>query len=300
MKKGLVLEGGGMRGMFTEGVLNVFMERGLSFDGLVGVSAGALFGCGYKSHQQRRGLKCNIRFIGDPKYMGVLQWLKTGNYSSAEYAYHIVPTELEPIDAGAFAEDPMDFYVVCTDVETGEPVYKKISHCDYNGLEWFRATASMPLVSKPVELEGKKLLDGGMSDSIPLKFFQSIGYEKNVVVLTQPKGYRKETSSFYKLLDALILTHTFVFLGCGINDPDIKLTLENSNFLYPNCLPHYFITAEDTYESDIEAVLRNNRNLELLKYENSDGKHTKLQEELQRLTEIVDEKRIKIMENQTW
>lgn len=200
MKKGLVLEGGGMRGMFTEGVLNVFMERGLSFDGLVGVSAGALFGCGYKSHQQRRGLKCNIRFIGDPKYMGVLQWLKTGNYSSAEYAYHIVPTELEPIDAGAFAEDPMDFYVVCTDVETGEPVYKKISHCDYNGLEWFRATASMPLVSKPVALEGKKLLDGGMSDSIPLKFFQSIGYEKNVVVLTQPKGYRKEPSSFYKLL----------------------------------------------------------------------------------------------------
>ena len=111
---------------------------------------------------------------------------------------------------------------------------------------------------------------------------------------------RNKYSSFYKLLDALILTHTFVFLGCGINDPDIKLTLENSNFLYPNCLPHYFITAEDTYESDIEAVLRNNRNLELLKYENSDGKHTKLQEELQRLTEIVDEKRIKIMENQTW
>ncbi len=108
MKKGLVLEGGGMRGMFTEGVLNVFMERGLSFDGLVGVSAGALFGCGYKSHQQRRGLKCNIRFIGDPKYMGVLQWLKTGNYSSAEYAYHIVPTEREPIDACACAEDPRE------------------------------------------------------------------------------------------------------------------------------------------------------------------------------------------------
>lgn len=111
---------------------------------------------------------------------------------------------------------------------------------------------------------------------------------------------RNKYSSFYKLLDALILTHTFIFLGCGINDPDIKLTLENSNFLYPNCLPHYFITAENTYESDIEAVLRNNRNLEILKYENPDGKHTQLQEELQRLTELVDEKRMKIMESQTW
>ena len=199
MKHGLVLEGGGMRGMFTEGVLNVFMERGVVFDGLVGVSAGALFGCGYKSHQQRRGLKCNVRFIGDSKYMGIWQWLKTGNYSSAEYAYHVVPTQLEPIDAEAFAHDPMEFYVVCTNVETGEPVYKKVSRCDYEGLEWFRASASMPLVSKPVELDGKKLLDGGMSDSIPLKFFQSLGYEKNIVVLTQPKGYRKKSSSFDSL-----------------------------------------------------------------------------------------------------
>ena len=194
MKHGLVLEGGGMRGLFTEGFLNVLMEHGLVFDGMIGVSAGALFGCGYKSHQPQRGLKCNTRFIGDKEYMSFRTLLKTGNLSSPEYAYHTVPTEIEPIDAETFEKDAMEFYVVCTDIEQGIPVYKKLPRCDYEGLEWFRATASMPLVSTPVELDGKKLLDGGMTDSVPLRYFQSIGYEKNIVVLTQPHGYRKKAS----------------------------------------------------------------------------------------------------------
>lgn len=195
MKHGLVLEGGGMRGIFTEGVINVFMEHGIVFDGLVGVSAGILFGCGYKSHQPKRGLNCNIRFIDDPNYMGFQCLWKTGNYSSPEYAYHTVPMELEPIDAEAFENDPMDFYVVCTDIEKGVPVYKKLTKCDYESFEWIRATASMPLVSTPISLEGMKLLDGGMCDSIPLKFSQSKGFDKNVVVLTQPQNYRKKPSA---------------------------------------------------------------------------------------------------------
>lgn len=194
MKHGLVLEGGGMRGLFTEGFLNVLMEHGLVFDGMIGVSAGALFGCGYKSHQPQRGLKCNIRFIGDKEYMSFRSLLKTRNISSPEYAYHTVPTELEPIDTETFEKDIMEFYVVCTDIEKGIPVYKKITKCDYEGLEWIRATASMPLVSTPIELDGKKLLDGGMTDSVPLRYFQSIGYEKNIVILTQPHGYRKKAS----------------------------------------------------------------------------------------------------------
>lgn len=219
MKHGLVLEGGGMRGLFTEGFLNVLMEHGLVFDGMIGVSAGALFGCGYKSHQPQRGLKCNIRFIGDKEYMNFRSLLKTGNLSSPEYAYHTVPTELEPIDTETFEKDFMEFYVVCTDIEKGIPVYKKITKCDYEGLEWIRATASMPLVSTPIELDGKKLLDGGMTDSVPLRYFQSIGYEKNIVIHTQPYGYRKKASllnnifrltnrKYPKIAEVMINRHT--------------------------------------------------------------------------------------------
>ena len=221
MKFGLVLEGGGMRGLFTEGVLNVFMEHGITFDGLVGVSAGVLFGCGYKSQQPKRGLNCNIRFIGDPEYMGIRSLLKTGNYSSPEYAYHIVPTQLDPIDAEAFEKNPMEFYVVCTDVEKGVPVYHQLTKCDYEALEWIRASASMPLVSKPIELNGMKLLDGGMTDSIPLKFFQSKGYEKNVVILTQPQGYRKTPSK-----------GMYVFKIFNNGFPKITETMMNRHIMY--------------------------------------------------------------------
>lgn len=111
---------------------------------------------------------------------------------------------------------------------------------------------------------------------------------------------RCKYSAFYKLLDALILTHTFVFLGCGINDPDIKLTLENSNFLYPGCRPHYFVTAEGSYEHEISEVLFNNRNLELVTYDNSDGTHANLLTSLQELNLKVEAARKIIMDNQTW
>lgn len=111
---------------------------------------------------------------------------------------------------------------------------------------------------------------------------------------------RCKYSAFYKLLDALILTHTFIFLGCGINDPDIKLTLENSNFLYPGCRPHYFVTAEGSYEHEISDVLFNNRNLELITYDNSDGTHINLLSSLKELNQKVESARKIIMDNQTW
>ena len=237
MKQGLVLEGGGMRGLFTEGVLNVFMEHGITFDGLIGVSAGVLFGCGYKSHQLKRGLNCNIRFIGDPEYMGIRAWIKTGNYSSPEYAYHIVPTQLDPINAIAFENDPMEFYVVCTDVENGVPVYHQLTKCDYEALEWIRASASMPLVSKPIELQGLKLLDGGMSDSIPLKFFQSIGYQKNIVILTQPRGYRKKPTKA-----------NFLFRIFNNGYPKIGETMKNRHIMYNNEID-YITQQEKTGET---------------------------------------------------
>lgn len=199
MKKGLVLEGGGMRGLFTAGVMDVMMEHGIRFDGIVGVSAGATFGCNFKSHQIGRVLRYNIRFKDDPRYMGLRSLLKTGDLVAAEFSYHTLPNELDIFDFDAYNADPAEFHVVCTDVRTGEPVYHRLDCMDDDGLEWIRASASMPLVSKPVCIEGRLLLDGGISDSIPLRYFQEQGFGRNVVVLTQPKGFYKKRTKLMPL-----------------------------------------------------------------------------------------------------
>ena len=191
MKRGLVLEGGGMRGMFTCGVIDELMERGITFDGAVGVSAGACFGVNIKSGQKGRALRYQTAMCGNKRYMSLQSLLMTGNLVNAEYAYHIVPMEIDIFDVKAFAENPMEFVVVCTDVLTGAPVYHVLDDIDYDELEWIRASASLPLVAQPVHVDGQILLDGGLSDSIPLRYMQERGYQRNVVVLTQPLGYRK-------------------------------------------------------------------------------------------------------------
>ena len=199
MKTGLVLEGGGMRGLFSAGVMDVMLEHGIRFDGIVGVSAGATFGCNYKSHQLGRVLRYNIRFKDDPRYMGLRSLLRTGDLVGAEFSYHILPNELDVFDFDTFINDPAEFHVVCTDVETGEPVYHRIDDMDDEGLDWIRASASMPLVSRPVSLGGHLLLDGGISDSIPLRYFQGQGFDRNVVILTQPKGFFKRRTKLMPL-----------------------------------------------------------------------------------------------------
>lgn len=192
MKKGLVLEGGAMRGMFTCGVIDVMMENNIDFDGLVGVSAGAAFGCNYKSKQIGRGIRYNMQFCNDKRYCSISSLLKTGNLYNAEFCYEIVPNQYDIFDHKAFYENPMEFVTVCTDIETGKPYYKHFEKEEENMFEWFRASASLPLVSKIVEIGDKKFLDGGIVDSIPVKYFESIGFDKNVVVLTQPKDYVKK------------------------------------------------------------------------------------------------------------
>lgn len=199
MKRGLVLEGGGMRGLFTAGVLDVLLDHDIKVDGMIGVSAGALFGCNFKSKQKGRALRYNIRFKDDPRYMGFRSFIKTGNFINAEFAYHTMPLELDIVDNDAFTTHPADFYLVCTDIETGQPVYQRIDSIDDHTLEWFRATGSMPIVSTPVHIDGRVLLDGGMVDCIPLQYFQSIGYEKNLVILTQPDGYQKTPNKMVPL-----------------------------------------------------------------------------------------------------
>ncbi len=191
---GLVLEGGAMRGLFTAGVIDVLMENGIEFPAFVGVSAGAAFGCNYKSRQIGRALRYNKRFCRDPRYCSFRSLFKTGDVFGAQFCYHEVPNTLDPFDVKAFDENPMAFYLVASDVETGTPFYKKIDHADDTAYEWIRASASMPIVSRVVELDGKKFLDGGVTDSIPLAFMER-QYDRNVVVLTRPRDYQKQPAS---------------------------------------------------------------------------------------------------------
>ena len=127
MKRGLVLEGGGMRGLFSEGFIDVMQEEGITVDGMIGVSAGALFGCNFKSHQVGRGLRYNTRFKDDPRYMGWRSFITTGNFVNAQFAYHTMPMELDVFDIPAFEADPTEFYLACTDIKTGKPVYQQIA-----------------------------------------------------------------------------------------------------------------------------------------------------------------------------
>ena len=199
MKKGLVLEGGAMRGMFTCGVLDVFMEHGVTFDGAAGISAGAVFGSNFKSGQIGRGVRYNKKYAKDPRYCSMKSLRETGNLYNVDFCYHELPKKLDPFDCEAFAKNPMEFYVGATDIKTGEPVYHKCTDCGDVDLEWMRASASMPLVSTPVKVDGYELLDGGIVDAIPLNFLESKGYDRNVIILTQPRGYRKKKTGFFLL-----------------------------------------------------------------------------------------------------
>lgn len=189
-----------MRGLFTAGVIDVFMEQGIEFDGGIGVSAGATFGSNYKSKQPGRVLRYNLKYCRDPRYGTVRSWLKSGDLFETKFCYNDLPYELDKVDGESFNANPMEFYVVATDVDTGDAVYRRLDKMDDVAMDWFRASASMPMVSKIVEVEGRKLLDGGIADSVPVKYFESIGYDRNVVILTQPKGYRKTENKLLPLM----------------------------------------------------------------------------------------------------
>ena len=200
MKTGLVLEGGAMRGLFTAGVLDVLMENKITFDGVIGVSAGAAFGCNFKSGQIGRAVRYNVRFCRDRRYCGLGSLWKTGDIFNTDFCYGEVPLKLDPFDFDAYEKNPTDFYVVCTDVETGQALCHRYTGREDHGFDWIRASASMPLVSRMVEIEGRKLLDGGIADSIPASCFESMGYTRNVVILTRPEGYRKKKNQALPLI----------------------------------------------------------------------------------------------------
>ncbi|MBQ5665024.1 MAG: patatin family protein [Akkermansia sp.] len=194
MKKGLIMEGGAMRGMFTAGVIDVMMEHGIEFDGAIGVSAGAAFGVNYKSRQIGRAIRYNERFCNDKRYCSLWNLIRDGNLYSKDFCYGEVPLVHDPFDFETYEANPMEFHLVCTDIATGKPHYHEFKGREDHEFDWIRASASMPLVSEIVEINGLKLLDGGIADAIPLQYFESIGYTRNVVILTQHAEYDKKES----------------------------------------------------------------------------------------------------------
>ena len=211
MKCGLVLEGGAMRGLFTAGVMDVFMENGVKFDGIVGVSAGACFGCNYKSGQIGRVIRYNKRFARDPRYCSWMSLFKTGDLFNADFCYRELPMSLDVFDAAAYVANPMEFHVVATDCTTGKPVYTILDKADEAAFKWIQASASMPLVSRPVAIDGGEYLDGGLSDGIPLRYFESLGYDRNVVITTRPHGYRKFSKRRMSLLKPFLRRYPAIY-----------------------------------------------------------------------------------------
>ena len=200
MKTALIMEGGAMRGMFTCGVTDVFLEEGITFDAAAGISAGACLGCNFKSRQAGRAIRYNKCYSRDPRFCSLKSLVKTGDLYGADFCYRELPEVLDPFDNKAFEENPMAFYIGATDVDTGEIRYHKCTDGGKKDLLWMQASASMPLVSRIVEADGYRMLDGGIVDPVPYRYMEELGYDRNVYILTQPKGFRKEKSSALPLI----------------------------------------------------------------------------------------------------
>ena len=199
-KTGLVLEGGGMRGIYTAGVLDVFLEEGIAFDGVIGVSAGVVHGCSYLSGQRGRSIRYYKRYCRDWRFMSLWNFLLTGNMVGEKFCYHDLPDRLEPYDYEAFKRSKTEFYATCSNVETGRPEYLRLTDMRTH-VDIMRASASLPCISRIVRINGMKLLDGACTDSVPVRAFRRMGFRKNVVVLTRQEGYVKkaEASAMVKL-----------------------------------------------------------------------------------------------------
>lgn len=201
MKTGLVLEGGAMRGMYTAGVLDIFLDNDIRVDMIAGVSAGALFGVNYLSRQKGRVIRYNQRFNRDKNYMGLRPLLREGNLFNTQYAYVDVPHRLDPFDDEAYRRSGIPFFAVVTNVKTGEPEYLRVESV-FAQMDILRASGSMPFVSRPVEINGRQYLDGGIADSIPFEWLSAQGCDRLLVILTRDIDYRKKPmpAAFVKLL----------------------------------------------------------------------------------------------------
>ena len=189
-KTGLVLEGGGMRGVFTSGVLDAFMKHDLTFPYVVAVSAGACNGMSYVSHQPRRARISNIDYLARYKYIGIRHLVTQGCIFDRDMLYDKFPNQYLPFDFDTCFNSEMEFEMVTTNCRTGLPMYLSERHDRQRALDIVRASSSLPYVSKIVDVDGEPMLDGGIVDSIPVERAIAKGFPRNVLVLTRNKGYR--------------------------------------------------------------------------------------------------------------
>lgn len=196
MKTGLVLEGGGMRGLYTAGVLDALMETDFHADVVCGTSAGAAFGINLLSRQPGRVLRYNTEYMGDARYVSLRSWLTTGNMVNTEFAYDLIPNKLDPFDYETYRNSGTAMFATLTDTRTGLPEYVRIDDC-HDQMEAIKASASLPFLSRKVRFRGKSYLDGGISDNIPLGKCREEGCDRIIVVLTHPDGYVKHENLYW-------------------------------------------------------------------------------------------------------
>lgn len=282
-KVGLVLEGGGMRGMYTAGVLDVFIQENMWPDAVIGVSAGAIHGCNYMAGQLGRSVRYNLKYINDKRYMSLKSLIKTGNLFNKEFCYDTIPNELSVYDYDAFEKRAADipFYVGCSNLETGQGEYIRCT--DFRKeMDYLRASASLPLVSEIVEVGGMKLLDGGTCDSIPVAFFRSIGYKKNIVVLTRPAGYEKKPDKTIAVLEKVYSKYPDYVKACKERHEQYNKTMQY--------IEHYEKEGQILVirPSKHIKISRMEKNLNKLKYMYKMGRHdTKVQ--LDKIKKFLEE-----------
>ena len=195
----LILEGGGMRGIFTTGVLDCWLEHGLRLKTVYGVSAGACQACSYLCSQKGRSARIWIKYCGDKRFASFSSWLRTGDFFNADFNYRQIPDELEPIDNGAYLRDGGLLYAVVTNLRTGQAEYLPVRDMKAD-VACVQASSSLPLLSRPVIIHGQPYLDGGAADSVPLARSLRDGNTRHVIILTQPAGYRKQAGKTVRLI----------------------------------------------------------------------------------------------------
>ena len=247
MKTGLVLEGGAHRAIYTAGVLDFLAENNITFDGVIGVSAGAIHGCSFVSKQIGRSINYTLKYAADKRYMSFYSLITTGNMVGEQFCYHDLPEKLFPFDHQTFEKSPTAFYVTCTNLKTGKAEYIRCEELR-DKMPYLRASASMPFVSQISYIENTPYLDGGIADSIPLKAFREMGYERCVVVQTRAAGYQKKPNKLTWL--AYILYRRF---------PLFIKAIKNRHLMYNEELKYI----EQMQKDNQVFVIRPSRNIKI-------------------------------------
>lgn len=199
MKLGIVLEGGGMRGVFTAGILDYFLEQGLHIPYVIGVSAGANNGMSYVSNQIGRNRVVNIKYIDDKRFLSYGNLLKHGSVFGMDFIFNEIPNELEPFDYESFFQSPCKYVLGVTNIQTGQEEYYDQKTDKESFWKYLKASSSLPFIAKKVTVKGQDYMDGGVHDPIPVHKSIEDGNEFNIVILTQPKGYEKKPSKIVNL-----------------------------------------------------------------------------------------------------